>query len=214
MLLILECSTLTPPTATQMEEDGPRAGYATLALGEELIVKQLGPRPPNFVEGASAQINYVLRTYAFIDCIVALTLDRRCIFDLSAPEPFPSFLLAEGVTIDSDSEFMRGIHPRLCVYMARICDLAADEREGVIAPRDLRIRAEALEREIIDWQPPMAPHVMGEVMGDESVKAFEGFATREMWREVRWIPFSAHFRRRRVYHSSLIAMLIITCRQF
>lgn len=139
----------------------------------------LGPHPRPFLPSASGQTNFLLRGYACVDILRAFALgDRRTFFDFTDPQPFPTFNLLDDVLVSSDSEFMT-ISPQLFLFAARMCNLAMDEKEGLVAPVELRARAEALETEIVEWQPVNSARAH-----EDPIRTLKSFTTREMWRYV------------------------------
>ncbi|ORY92852.1 fungal-specific transcription factor domain-domain-containing protein [Leucosporidium creatinivorum] len=161
------------------EQYGPSAGYAIQELINALIVShpQLGPHPIPFIPGAPGHLNYILQGFFVMDVLRSLALPRRTLFDISSSASLPAFTLIGDVTIDKDKEFMKGVKPMLFLFAGRMCNLAMDEKEGLMAPAEVVARAEVLEREIIEWQP--SKDQSEERSAEDEL---ECFATQEMWR--------------------------------
>ncbi|ORY92871.1 fungal-specific transcription factor domain-domain-containing protein [Leucosporidium creatinivorum] len=112
-----------------------------------------------------------------MDILRCLALTRRTLFDISSSASLPAFTLIGDVTIDQDKEFMRGVTPRFLFFIGRMCNLAMDEKEGLMTPAEVVACAEVLEREIIEWQPNK-----DQSEEHSAEDELERFATQEMWR--------------------------------
>lgn len=109
-----------------------------------------------------------------------MSLDTRPLFDFTVSDPFPTFEILDNVRVNGAGELVRGVFPPILLFIARISNLSSDEKEGVRSAEEVRRLGEALEQEIIDWQPSPAAQLETE----DSLEELEAFSTREMWRHV------------------------------
>lgn len=117
---------------------------------------------------------------AYIDALRAMSLDTRTLFNFTVHDPFPSFPVIGNIVVKGEGDVLRGVPPAFIVFIARLCGLAADEKEGRRCSADVRALGEVLEREVIAWQPTRSSQITSE----DSLKDLEALGTREMWRQV------------------------------
>lgn len=168
-------------TFSQTNQYGAAAGYAVQELIDALVVAhpQLGPHPIPFIAGAPGQVNFLLYGFFALDALRALAYGRRTFFDVPSSGSLPAFTYVGNVTITMDRDILRGVTPHFFSFAARICNLALDEKEGLLGSVQARSAAEKLEKEIIEWQPK------GLVTAERSAaEELERFGTQEMWRQV------------------------------
>lgn len=141
---------------------------------------QLGPHPIPFIAGAPGQVNFLLYGFFALDALRALAFGRRTLFDIPPSASLPAFTLVGEVTITMDRDILRGVTPHFFLFAARICNLFMDEKEGMMGSVQVRVAAEKMEKEIMNWQPK------GPVTEERSVaEEQERIGTQEMWRQVR-----------------------------
>ncbi|ORY92847.1 hypothetical protein BCR35DRAFT_298426 [Leucosporidium creatinivorum] len=176
----VQAGTLFDLMVYQTNQYGAAAGYAVQELVDALVTAhpQLGPHPIPFIAGAPGQVNFLLYGFFALDALRALAFGRRTFFDVPSSGSLPPFTFVGDVTITMDRDILRGVTPHFFFFAARICNLAMDEKEGLLGSVQSRAAAEKLEKEIIEWQPKL-PMSKERSPSEE----LERFGTQEMWRQ-------------------------------